>query len=291
MREPKLTFGDRDDMLVHVSEVDSGLRCGCTCPACGEPLIARNGKRKVHHFGHKPGADCTSAVETALHRAAKQVLVDAGYLRIPPVEVQFESYKESWSIHPEQTIQFDAVHPEQRHGEVIPDLTVDVGDRRLFVEIVVTHDIDENKEKALRGMDVSVLAIDLSSVARAASLEEIRKLVVDGVESKRWVINVRADEVRRQAVALGRFLPPIQRGMATHVDGCPSPYARKYKGKAYANILRDCLDCGYNVEGGFPGVTCLGFEQILSYEDFRRRIAEDRARNTMPKPEPPERNS
>ena len=33
-----------DGKLVHISEVEKGKACGCRCPACNEPLIARKGE-------------------------------------------------------------------------------------------------------------------------------------------------------------------------------------------------------------------------------------------------------
>ena len=73
-----------DGRLVHVNDVQNGLDCGCLCPACKSPLIARQGKRLIWHFAHVSEVDCDSAGETALHLAAKQTLKDLnGKIRIP----------------------------------------------------------------------------------------------------------------------------------------------------------------------------------------------------------------
>lgn len=70
----KLLFGYKNDELVHISEVARGLECGCMCPSCGHPLIARKGNKKIHHFAHYNRAECKNAVETAMHIAAKNIL-------------------------------------------------------------------------------------------------------------------------------------------------------------------------------------------------------------------------
>ena len=48
----------KDGAITHVKDVDSGLKCGCVCPACGEPLVARKGTKIMHHFAHKAGHNC-----------------------------------------------------------------------------------------------------------------------------------------------------------------------------------------------------------------------------------------
>lgn len=38
--------------MVHVDSVSRGLQCGCTCPNCHEPLLARHGEKNEHGFAH-----------------------------------------------------------------------------------------------------------------------------------------------------------------------------------------------------------------------------------------------
>ena len=71
----------------HISEVESGLKCACTCPVCDGALIARQGKIKEHHFAHASGVECRHAAETALHVAAKDILAKRKEIVLPEVEV------------------------------------------------------------------------------------------------------------------------------------------------------------------------------------------------------------
>lgn len=41
MKSLNLTYALKDGVLVHISQVPSGLQCGCKCSACGETLIAK----------------------------------------------------------------------------------------------------------------------------------------------------------------------------------------------------------------------------------------------------------
>jgi hypothetical protein len=68
----------RDGKLINVDHVPSGQACGCVCPACKEPLVAKNkGQVRIHHFAHQSGADCNLAYETMLHLLAKEKIQNA----------------------------------------------------------------------------------------------------------------------------------------------------------------------------------------------------------------------
>ncbi len=52
MKELSLFWALKNDKLVHVSEVENGLKCECLCPVCGDHLVAHQGKIKIPHFKH-----------------------------------------------------------------------------------------------------------------------------------------------------------------------------------------------------------------------------------------------
>jgi hypothetical protein len=62
---------------------ENGLACDCTCTCCGDRLVARQGKiNKGWSFAHEGGADCAGAIESALHKAAKQILEEEKILHV-----------------------------------------------------------------------------------------------------------------------------------------------------------------------------------------------------------------
>lgn len=78
IKQTLLTYAfDKNGDFVSVDEVPTGIACNCTCPACHEPLVAKNGgSKRVHHFAHASGVDCGSAYESMLHIIAKQKIQD-----------------------------------------------------------------------------------------------------------------------------------------------------------------------------------------------------------------------
>ena len=62
-----------DGRFLNVDDVKTGQECCCFCPACKEPLVAKNkGMVRVHHFAHQSGTECDLAYESMLHLLAKE---------------------------------------------------------------------------------------------------------------------------------------------------------------------------------------------------------------------------
>ena len=87
-QKPYLTYAlDTNGKLVHVDCVPRGLACKCLCPHCKSELVAKNGgNRKVHHFAHVNGSDCVGAIESALHKMAKDILQEHKLIMLPSVK-------------------------------------------------------------------------------------------------------------------------------------------------------------------------------------------------------------
>lgn len=87
----RLTYAlNATGQLVDVDEVPVGNKCGCFCPACKEPLTAKNqGAKRMHHFAHQSGTECDCAVESMLHILAKEKIREA-FLSKSEFWIEFE---------------------------------------------------------------------------------------------------------------------------------------------------------------------------------------------------------
>ena len=74
MTENNMTYALKDSILVHISEVESGLRCDCICPGCGEQLVAKKGEYVKHHFAHKSKKECEYGYQTSVRLLAKDII-------------------------------------------------------------------------------------------------------------------------------------------------------------------------------------------------------------------------
>ena len=260
---PQLTWAiGSNGEPAHISEMERGLKCACTCPMCGSDLVAKQGKVQEHHFAHAKDAECAHAVETALHLAAKDILAKRREIVLPAVEITFPHSTRRTIIAPEQRYAIESVDVEQKLGAIIPDVIARIRGRELLVEITVTHGVDGGKLKKIKELGLSCIEIDLSDVDRDLSRENLEKMVADETTHKRWVHNVRADEKLRKMLSQATLLQTVHRGLADHADGCPIP-ARVWNGKPYANMIDDCAYCEHRLLIDFDiGVICDGFRAL-----------------------------
>lgn len=221
----KLPYGLRGGQLLHISQVETGLACGCTCPGCGAALVARNAARnvKVAHFAHHKALECSTGLQTAIHLAAKNVIALHKQLRLPGASGYFrftEAYRASFGFDigiyenhlfngyneegdfigsdlvdpsgyffPSRVITVDEVVLEKRTGDIIPDVLVRSGERWLLVEVAVTHFVDAEKQAKIRALGLSAVEIDLSKIRRDVALSELEELIIEGEKHKKWLSN------------------------------------------------------------------------------------------------------
>ena len=199
-------YGLRNGRIVYVEDLDEnsefGLNCKCTCPACGDELIARiRGEKKQKHFAHRSGADCGKAYESALHKLAKKVIEDGVEIKLPPIS---SSYGDRGYFVIDEVVRFPATYsteesitPDEK-GTVIekdmgafrPDVSIKHNGNELFIEIQVTHPVDDEKKKLIQKTDVSCVEFDFSYYKdRVLEEADIRKAFEGNDENVevRWI--------------------------------------------------------------------------------------------------------
>lgn len=91
-----------EDRLVDVHQVPSGKLCGCICPSCKAPLIARKGTKKVWHFAHDSNSEifnnlekCTYSFFVSARMMARQLIGNNLVVTLPKYEIHFTEEKSS----------------------------------------------------------------------------------------------------------------------------------------------------------------------------------------------------
>ena len=165
----RLTYAcDANGVLWNIDEVPNGNACRCFCPACGEPLMARNhGSVRIHHFAHQSGTECKYACESMLHLLAKAMVQDAFYSDRPfllkfehrsycPNEknCQLERYSECCT---RKTMEFDLkkyydtceqetpYDKTRRRSDLKISSSTHPGRKPIYIEFCVTHASDAEK--------------------------------------------------------------------------------------------------------------------------------------------------
>lgn len=146
-----------------------------TCLSCDNVLIPVLGEIRQKHFRHKIQVDCST--ETYLHNLAKRIFFQTynecldnnrPYIIEYCVPVHCNACKEYGPCEighelkrTDLTKHFKEAFLESRDDEFIPDILLKSGSESLYVEIAVTHFVEENK--ASSGIRIIEIAVNNES--------------------------------------------------------------------------------------------------------------------------------
>ncbi len=226
----RIPFGERDRQLFSPDLVDRGLACNCACPGCGGALVANHPRYdgqpryKRPYFSHHQASNCKGGPETAIHKMAKQVIVEAGRVGLPDHTVRniapltLGATIENHVRFPARECQFKSVAAEVKDDSgLVPDLTAVLkNDATLHIEIFVTHAVEEKKATILDNLmeiDLSRLSdedlFDAAAFSKAVLSEAPRRWhrvslydELDRVRAAQQKLNLQAeDELRRRSIS------------------------------------------------------------------------------------------
>lgn len=200
----KVPFGLKNGRMWGPKQVALGKACGCVCPACRAPLVAKaaDSSRKRPHFAHLADTDCRAGYETALHLKAKQLIADRLALRFPAWDGDAEmpnppfAFDDAGSRLVGRRVDFPShlatllrADVEASRGDHIPDV-VGVDDQgEVLIEIRVTHAVDELKRRRIQSEGGRLVEIDLSRLdpEHASDEELLAHWVLEEASNRVWL--------------------------------------------------------------------------------------------------------
>jgi len=201
---PKLRvpFGLATDVLVEPGQVKNGKLCGCICPGCKRPLIAKQGAA-TPHFAHAPGEDCANGLETAVHLAAKQIIAERKQVRLPAVEYlnPYTSGRGLSLVSDEAVVSIDDVRLEPWLDDMRPDILVVIDGKEFLVEIAVTNFVDAHKLSKIHRLKMPSIEIDASSLKGNFTFESLSQLLFSAPYPATWLYNETIDRSTEEASA------------------------------------------------------------------------------------------
>lgn len=174
----QIPYGLKDGKLVHISEVENGLRCGCVCPKCNAPLEANQGQKRSY-FSHKPGySQCTGAVESTLHLMAKEVLAECKCMYLP----QGGPFV--------GLVYFDKIDVEERDDNSVfrPDCIGYCEGETIWVEFKNTHAVSNEKRKYIIEKGIDCVEVDISKCE--LDRQKMVLFLTKQIGSREWVKDV-----------------------------------------------------------------------------------------------------
>ncbi len=287
----RLFFGLQNGKIKHISEVINGLKCECICPACEERLVARNGGTiRIHHFAHYKGNECKYGFQTSIHLVAKEILEKCGKIKVPgistyidvgleDVEYRDMSISKIHELSKEFYIAIDKVILERKLHNYIPDVLIFSRNKKLIVEIAVTHFVGRRKLDKIKESKISALEIDLSKIKNDFNRDELESLIIEDLSLKSWLYNqyeqdqipIKRDELIKEVQKIkaqnlkeekdkkrkereiwyeAYYKKVIRRENSKkevyrQVENCPLK-KRVYNDQYYANVAVDCVNCEHS---------------------------------------------
>src|SRR5688572_23182955 len=96
--DDQIGYGMKGGQLLFIANVPRGLVCGCVCYRCGQPLVAKKGSIRRHHFAHHEATDCHGAAESVLHSLAKKLIAELTVFEIPAYDLDMQRRKKTGEI-------------------------------------------------------------------------------------------------------------------------------------------------------------------------------------------------
>lgn len=170
---------NQEGRMVHVDDVPRGLQCGCVCPNCREPLLARHGKINEHGFAHHSdtrGANLKICYMVILYKLAEQIIQTKKRIHAP-------SY---YNIFPEKVIEFVEVQIDSSYEreDKQPDVIATTKDGKQYL-IELTFDYKVQRKQAVDYKNMNCLEIDLSR----QRLETVEHFLLDDNTDRKWLNN------------------------------------------------------------------------------------------------------
>lgn len=199
--------------VVDIRAVPRGLACGCLCPQCRRPLVAKKGRRNRHHFSHlataQPQQKCSGGPETALHLAAKQIISRWKHLMLPALVVTECSVTSDGEIlEGSESIEVDFFPisncqlPDEGGwvGDWRPDVVLFGPKGELRVEIKVHNGISSEKHRKIQRDRIPAIEFDLTTpvFADGWNLTTLEQALRSDTTLMEWVFHPEQEALRER---------------------------------------------------------------------------------------------
>lgn len=278
--------------LMHISEVHSGVKCSCNCAACGQPLEARKGDLRKHHFAHISNYECMYSSEVSIYKALAVLMEQHKKIVIPPVTLSFPAWSAKDQVQPEKMIEIDSVEFKCEKLAYPPDFFLSVQGHRLRIIIDFAHYYDEYDkllvlQSEANNLGYSCLMYHVPGVDKddAFVSERMAQLLLKSDKAE-WIFNRVAEKWRQRFISVAE--QPLE-----HEDGYECfLHEGYYKGKFSARWV-DCAYCRFNVDqaGGClctakAGIRCVADfsaspEKLKEKTDIIRKKNDNRIKNEL----------
>jgi ssDNA-binding Zn-finger/Zn-ribbon topoisomerase 1 len=207
--------------LVDVASVPRGSKCGCICPSCNTPLIARQGESKEWHFAHRSrnvhkdtNKDCEYSFAVSVRLMIRQLSSQGLKFRTPRYGDKIEAYGQL--SHQRHRIEYIVTEgstielSNPKIGSTFSRVTVDVlSDVKKVPFVVYISYKGRNVPPEINPPDIKrcgVVELNISDLPnifkqerKGRYLEVLREYIEETTGGKSWVYHPKMIQARKQA--------------------------------------------------------------------------------------------
>lgn len=208
--------------LVDVGSVVRGNACGCVCPSCKTPLVARHGEHKEWHFAHRSQKvhnetrkECEYSFAVSIRLMIRQ-LANAGLKFRTPI---YERAVTAYSEHSKRSSSFPYVITDEALLS-LEEVAVGVDFSGVAVDVIgyvngvpfiiyvtykdrhVPHELASPKVEKCGVVELNVDSVPrlFRAESKGQYKEALRRYIEQEVEGKSWIYHPR--ESRKRNIAL-----------------------------------------------------------------------------------------
>lgn len=215
--------------LIDVTDVPSGKGCGCICPSCKTPLVARKGEINEWHFAHLSRGTysatedaCDFSFYVSARMMARQLIDHDLQLLLPELAISvadiinFDLVERKRTVTESRLISISNCHAEQRFYNAEVDIVGEVGGIPFGIyfthpgrEIPFDLDIPDGERCGIIAISLSSLPMKfvMAKQKKISYREVLQNLLAEDTQSKSWVYHPRYKPIEE---ALKRELMQLQ---------------------------------------------------------------------------------
>ena len=208
--------------LVDVGSVKRGNSCGCVCPSCKTPLVARQGDEKEWHFAHRSQKvhnetrkECEYSFAVSVRLMIRQLSNDGLNFRVPRLQCSvsafsdysYESVDFDYLVADESLLKLDDVQVGVQFCGVAVDVLGFVQNVPFVVFVTYKERCLPSELKDPSITKCGIVELNVNAVPRLFKQEDkgqykevLRRYIEEGVEGKTWAYHPRERRLRETAM-------------------------------------------------------------------------------------------
>lgn len=178
----KNPYGLKDGRLVHVQDVEKGLKCGCICPTCKVNLIAKKGYKRIHHFAHQCDDNSCLHIQDTYFMLALEIIEQNQYITLP----NYYSIKSQ-----KVTLKNIRSNRYSNDNKILPEIIAETEDE---MEIHIRYKTIKGRGRCMQSNDIVCLELNAEQI----TLENLRDFLLNSTDNKKWLANPFYDAIIEQ---------------------------------------------------------------------------------------------